>query len=453
MLQRRYEQRKKARWLRLWRDSLFLQDSAAHRAALPLVFCLIYLLAECALSARLIEICAVDVHGHALAGARACGRVLSACAIVLLVWPMLRSSTSRGRALLYGGLLVAALSWAAGSLERVVLDRLIDASSVQARATAVATLQWRRDAAAAAPEAAPFAALWPAGMPVSVSGQAVAAMVGFLMAPEPEPVPADADLEQAYQRFVSSQFTVRSRFQAYRDAAVFRHEAMAAWSEPRHRAGASKDAQHAAFVAQTEASLRQQAGVDSLPPGLSLGEFAAHPLTQASWRTLLAYPQTSPPLSLTPIGRETFALYYYRPLRDARAQPASAVLAAPQRYANGAEREAYGRRAYELMVAPMLGLALSLLGMLTHLCRAGLLTIHYVSGWRLRRAGVELVALVAGVWALSLAARNWPAGLVADPAYAAWAASGGIDIGWLDALVRLEVLGYPLFDLVFHVLF
>ncbi|AHV94840.1 hypothetical protein FYA67_12625 [Bordetella holmesii] len=452
MLLRRYEQRRKTRWLRLWRDSLFTKDPAGARLAIPLAACLVYLFAECALSAWLIELCAVDAYEAASSTVCIVGRTLSACAIVLVVWPMLRVHTRRNRALLVSCVLVAGLAWAGTGIERAVLAQWVEDSSAQSRVAALTSMPRRSSLPDDEPESISLAARWPNGMPVSVSGKTVAAMIGFLVKSDPMP-PDEAGLEQAYQRYVNSQFTIRDRFLAYRDPDAFRHQAMGRWQEKGHVSMTASRGEQTAFAARGQTVLQQQAHIDGLPSGLSLGQFAAHPLVQESWRTLLGYPPGSPPLSLTPLGRENFALYYFRPFLSAHAvQAAGRSTLAPQRYVNGAEHEAQGRRAYERMVAPILGLALSLLGMLTQLCRAGLLLIQYASGWRFRRVGFELAALAAGVWLICLAASCLPLPLTAEPPYALWSASEGAGSRWLDGLMRLEVIGYPLFDLVFHLL-
>ncbi|MFU1926845.1 hypothetical protein ACLQ9J_08285 [Bordetella hinzii] len=453
MLLRRYEQRNKARWHQRCRERLFVKDPARARLAVLLAASLVYLLAEFAFSAWIVEATAFNADAATLSGARVYGRLLTGCAIGLLAWPVLRGG--RGRALLLFFLVSGSLAWATYETERVVLAELVRYSSAQARAAAVTGMLLRQGLAVDAVDPAEFEGLWHEGMEASVPGKSFAAMVAFLAAPYLDGAEGAHDLDEAYARFVRSQLAMQKRFQAYRDPESFRRQALQQWESRRPvgraREPASED--RAAFVARSESALRQRAGVDGLPPGLSLGQFAAHPRMQAAWRAMLAYPDTSPRLSLTPIGRDTFAARYYRPMLDARRQlPPRDYGHRAAAYVNGAERAAQGQRAFELMVAPMLGLALSLFGILVHVCRGGLLLIQYASGWRFRHAGVELVALLACVWAICQLARFLPVTLAAQPAYESWVAGGGVATGLLDAMIRLQTLGYPLFDFVFQLL-
>ncbi|ANY17277.1 hypothetical protein AW878_07645 [Bordetella pseudohinzii] len=451
MLLRRYEQRKKARWQQRCRELLFTKDPARARLAGLLAVSLVYLLAEFAFSAWIVEATAVNADAATLWGARVYGCLLTGCAIALVVWPMLRDRGGRGRALLFFLLISGSLAWAAHAIERAVLAELVRGSSAQARAAAVTGMLLRQGLAVDAVDATEFEGLWHEDLGGSVPGKSFAALAAFLAAPYLDGAVGAIDVDEAYARFVRSQLTMQKRFQAYRDPDTFRRQAIKQWESRRPARPAREPANEdrAAFIARTESALRQRAGLDGLPPGLSLGEFAAHPRMQAAWRAFLAYPDSSPRLSLAPIGRETFAARYYRPVSDARQQlPPRDYGHQPAAYGNGAERAAQGRRAFELMVAPMLGLALSMFGILLHVCRGGLLLMQYASGWRFRHAGVELVALLAGIWAICQLARFLPMTLAAQPAYASWAADGGAATAWLDAVMRLQTFGYPLFDFV-----
>lgn len=455
MLLRRYEQRKKARWHQRCRELLFVKDPARARVAVLLAASLVYLLAEFAFSAWIVEATAFNADAATLSSARVYGRLLTGCAIGLLAWPMLRGRGGRGRALLLFLLVSGSLAWAAYETERAVLAKLVHYSSAQARAAAVTGMLLRQGLAVDAVDPAEFDGLWQEGLEASIPGKSFAAMVAFLAAPYLDDADGAHDLDEAYARFVRSQLAMQKRFQAYRDPESFRRQAIQQWESrrpARHaREPASED--RVAFIARSESALRQRAGVDGLPPDLSLGQFAAHPRMQAAWRAMLAYPDTSPGLSLTPIGRDTFAARYYRPMLDAHRQlPPRDYGHQPAAYVNGAERAAQGQRAFELMVAPMLGLALSLFGILVHVCRGGLLLTQYASGWRFRHAGAELAALLACAWAICQLARLLPVTLAAQPAYEAWAAGGGVATGLLDAMIRLQILGYPLFDFAFQLL-
>ncbi|WP_127812547.1 hypothetical protein [Bordetella avium] len=434
----RYEKRK-ASWHFRCRDWLFIREQAGAGLRLLLAASLAYLLAEFVFSAWLIHSLATDAGADELMWAAQHRRWLSACAVGLLLSPLLLRLGRRGAKLLLALSLTAMMAWAALDGEGMVLDHVARYSSPQARAASVAALQLGHSRAAHTVDPQAFEGLGDTGQVQSLPGKAFAAITAFLCAPFREEGGRPDGLDEAYSRFVRSQLAMQQRFEAYRNPQALRQAAL-------HQGKAGREGRET-YLLRTEVALRRQAGIEGVPPNLRLGEFAAHPNVQASWRALLDYPDTTPALSLEPIGRDTFAVRYFRPLDDARRQlPARDYGHVPAAYANGAERDAQGRQAFTLMAVSVLGLSLSILGIFLHLCRAGLLLAQAVSGWRFRHPGVELAALSLAVFLLCQLARSLPLEEAAQPAYRAWLQSQGFATGLFDAMIRAQSLVYPVFD-------
>lgn len=487
------QQRRKNRWQIRLRDACFIQDRASRGLGLLLAVTFIYLLAEFAFSAWLIDAMASNADPNTLQRIDQWGRFLSGVSLALLAWPLV-FLYGRGwrQTLLCLTVVSLGLGCMAYSGERALMRYLIKYSSPESRAAAVTGVQLRQGMAVDAVDTLVFQDVWNEGLAASVSGRAFAPIAAFLISPYRHRDIRPAGLDAEYQRYVLSQREMHQRYLLYRDPQEVQRQARQqwdaylaelatlnpAWGTIRVTRGGS-DAVPAAAAAQVRQRLRERGlmlsdqwrtgdregfvhaaeaqlsrGLHGMPANLSLGEFVAHPRTQRLWRAALNYPESVPPLSLTPIGSTTFSSRYYRPLMDARqALPPRDYGHQPGAYADGAERAAQGKRAYGIMMTPVVSLTLSLLGILLHLFRGSFLLTQALTGWRIRHPGAELTVLVMSVMLVCLLAQALlPAAVTAQPMYQQWAQSGGAIMGLIDAMVRLQSAAYPLFELVRYVI-
>lgn len=196
-----------------------------------------------------------------------------------------------------------------------------------------------------------------------------------------------------------------------------------------------------AFAAETQARF----GV-RLPPGLAWKEFAASPVIQARWRTVLGAPED---VALTPdMGFDTYAATVYRPmLEQAILAQAGPLLSPATAFAPGGPGASFGQDGITRLVLLPLILAVSLIGLLFHLTRLA----DYLLQMTLPRLQRRLTTACILVGALAIAVCFGPNALSQSDTFATYEANLIRRGGFLPALatrwaIQAEPYLYPVGD-------
>jgi len=210
-------------------------------------------------------------------------------------------------------------------------------------------------------------------------------------------------------------------------------------------------------------TIEAQQRSDGLLDNLTEEQFFLSSPVQEALRNKLGYPANAT-FKLEPnMFKNEFDKQVYQPLLAQRTIENLTLYEGKQNEYRDQERyESEGKKAFEAMITPAFALTLSMIGLITHIVKCCLLSVHLVTVRRLRNvvsklAVITLLIVVAFIYASASIETN----ITSHPTYQAWIAvgsdksrpadsfmTGQVVVSTLDAMIKLQTLAYPVFSIV-----